>query len=184
MKIKQAKLIADLRSRTQDNVAQAAAFKSSSTDRINWKPDSSSWSVLECLEHLNLYGDFYLDEIEKRIESPKSKPDTFFKSGLFGNYFAIAMLPKDGMVKKIKTFRSKDPANSSLTTSTIDRFLDQQQRMLKLLQGSEKISLNKVKTSITIPIIKLRLGDTLRVVIYHNQRHIWQAENVLMQKQG
>jgi hypothetical protein len=179
MKIEQAKLIEDLKSHTLDIIVQAKAFKSLPTEQVNWKSEPGSWSVLECLEHLNLFGDFYLNEIEGRISNSKSKSKQYFKSGWFGNYFANAMLPKNGKVKKIKTFRGKDPANSALTTSTIDRFLKQQDWMLTLLQKSEEIDFNKVKTSIAIPVFKIKLGDTFRVVIYHNQRHIWQAENVL-----
>src|SRR5690606_41809639 len=47
---------------------------------------------------------------------------------------------------------------------------------LQLLEASKRVDLTQVKTSISISKwIKLRLGDTLRVVIYHNRRHIVQA---------
>ncbi len=62
MKIEQAKLITDLLSRTQEIIIQAKGYKSLPIEQVNWKPDLNSWSVLECLERLNLYGDFYLDE--------------------------------------------------------------------------------------------------------------------------
>ena len=62
------------------------------------------------------------------------------------------------------------------------RLVNQQKRMLDLLDQSRKVNLNKIKTGITIANwIKLRLGDTFRVVIYHNQRHIVQANTVLKQ---
>lgn len=32
---------------------------------LNYRQHPASWNVLECLEHLNLYGNFYLPEIEK-----------------------------------------------------------------------------------------------------------------------
>jgi hypothetical protein len=36
----------------------------------------------------------------------------------------------------------------------------------------------QIKTSISISsFIKLRLGDTLRLVVYHNWRHLIQAKN-------
>jgi hypothetical protein len=62
----------------------------------------------------------------------------------------------------------------------ITKFLDQQKQLLELLTKAQSVDLNKVKTSISISRwIKLRLGDTLRVVIYHNQRHMKQAGRIL-----
>ena len=69
-----------------------------------------------------------------------------------------------------------NPANSQLDKRVIDEFLDQQKEMLRLLEASNKVSLNKARTNISISkLIRLKLGDTFRFVIYHNQRHLVQA---------
>ena len=178
--MKQSELIADLKSRTSNLIAEAEAFKKLSTEQLNAKPSPSSWSVLECIEHLNLYGDFYLPEIEGRIlSSQKIKDDPSFKSGWFGEKTVQDMLPENGAVKKMNTFKNKNPLNSNLTVASIDRFIKQQEGMLRLLDLSSSVRLEKVKTKITLPLIKFKLGTTFRFVIYHNQRHIWQANNVL-----
>ncbi|MFM7022373.1 MAG: hypothetical protein ACKOXB_05295 [Flavobacteriales bacterium] len=58
--------------------------------------------------------------------------------------------------------------------------MDQQKQTLELLEAAGKVDLKKVKTSVSISkFIRLRLGDTFRFVIYHNQRHIAQAQKVL-----
>lgn len=45
---------------------------------------------------------------------------------------------------------------------------------------AQQVSLNKTKTGISISTwIKLKLGDTFKVVIYHNKRHIVQALKAL-----
>jgi hypothetical protein len=63
-------------------------------------------------------------------------------------------------------------------------FARQLQTMLELLHLAAKTDLNKVRTSISISsLIRLKLGDTLRVVIYHNERHIRQAERAIHLKQ-
>ena len=178
MKIEQEALINDLISMTEKIIAQAKSYESLELQELNWKQGPDRWSILECLEHLSLYGDFYLVEIEQRIMNSETTPYSYFNSGLMGNYFANSMLPKNGKIRKMKTFKDKDPANSNLPLTTLDRFLKQQQRMIELLELARKVDLNKVKTSITIPVIKLKLGDTFRFVIYHNQRHLLQAANV------
>jgi hypothetical protein len=178
--MKQSELIADLRARTKHLVSEAEGFKRLSVEQLNAKPSPTSWSILECLEHLNLYGDFYLPEIEGRIlSSQKIKGDPSFKSGWFGEKTVQDMLPKNGAVKKMNTFKNKNPINSNLSIATIDRFIKQQEGMLRLLDLSSSVHLEKVKTKITLPLIKFKLGTTFRFVIYHNQRHIWQAKNIL-----
>lgn len=146
------------------------------------KEDKKSWSIIECLEHLNLYAEFYNKEIAKRIKNSKAPKSTIFKSGYLGNKFAIDMLPKEGM-KTMKTFKSKNPVYSNLNVVTIiDLFIRQQEELLILLEKAKEINLTKTKTKITLPILKFRLGDTLRFVIYHNERHIKQAQRIIFQK--
>jgi len=178
--MKQTELIADLKARTSELIKQAEAFKQLPTERLNQKSSSTSWSVLECLEHLNLYGDFYLPEIESCIiDGEKINQDPNFKSGWFGERTVQDMLPKNDKLKKMNTFKDKNPLNSDLSIATIDRFIKQQEGILRLLDLASSVHLEKVKTKITLPLIKFKLGTTFRFVIYHNQRHLWQANNLL-----
>lgn len=183
MKFKKNELINDLKKDVENAISEAENFKNLTEADLNFKKNAESWSILECLEHLNLYGDFYLVEIENRILKAKPSPtSTVFKSGILGNYFAHSMQPKpDGSIpNKMKTFKDKNPANSDLPITTIDRFIKQQRKMLTLLEQAKRVDLMKVKTKITLPILKFRLGDTFRFVIYHINRHLIQAKRVLV----
>jgi len=172
-------LYTELQNTIQNHINFAKDLKDKSSEKLNHKNNAESWSILECLEHLCLYGDFYLPEIENRISKSKYSSDENFKSGILGNYFAKSMLPKDKM-KKMKTFKDKNPMGSKLDKSTIDRFIVQQQKMLELLIKSKSVSLNKTKASISISnFIKLKLGDTFRFVVNHDTRHIIQAKKLL-----
>lgn len=143
---------------------------------LSWKEDENSWSILECLEHLNLYGDFYLPQIEDRIKRSTTRPEAEFKSGLLGNYFSKSMLPKEKL-NKMKTFKDKNPLNALLDKAVIDRFMNQQVKLLDLLHQSRKVSLNKVKIETSFSaLIRLKLGDTFQFLINHNLRHLQQIE--------
>jgi hypothetical protein len=109
-------------------------FKNLSPEELNYKEASGRWSILECIEHLNLYGDYYLPEIEKEIlkKGPDPKAE-LFKSGLLGNYFANLMQIRNGKITKMKSPADKNPINSSLSVTTLDRFLKQQDRLKSLL---------------------------------------------------
>lgn len=179
MKVKSELLIADLLELTKQITAVVESFQQKPINKLNWKADNDTWSVLECIEHLNLYGNYYLPEIEQRVLNSKTYSKTYFKAGFLGDYFAKSMLPKEKL-NKMKTFKDKNPNGSDLDKTTLERFLMQQQKLQNLLEKAKSISLNKTKTSVSITkLIKLKLGDTFRVVIYHNQRHIKQALKTL-----
>ena len=173
-------LINELVEITQQNMNDIQAFQSMTHQQLNLKASHDSWSILECIEHLNRYGDFYLPEIQSRLEKSMHTASSIFKSGILGNYFAKSMLPKEKL-NKMKTFASMNPNNSVLDRSVLDTFIHQQEKLLDLLLKAKETNLTKVKTSISISKwIKLRLGDTLRVVVYHNLRHIKQAKRVVV----
>ena len=179
MTISTENLINELIELTHEHLAFAESLLLKTDAELNKRLTNESWSVLECLEHLNLYGNFYLPEIKNRIETSSTKTTAEFKSGWLGNYFAQSMLPKEKL-NKMKAFKSMNPIHSSLSKNTVTVFIDQQKQLLDLLNAARLVNLNKVKTSISITtLIKLKLGDTFRFLIYHNKRHVVQAKKVL-----
>ena len=177
MKFKAEELLAELIEQTRININKVENLRDLSNTELNHKENIEKWSILECIEHLNLYGDFYNPEIRKRIETSHSKANLIFKSGVIGNYFVNMMLPKKKL-NKMKTFKDKNPAGSSLDSIVIDKFISQQKEFLELIESSKNINLTKTKTAVSISkVIKIRLGDTFRFIVAHNQRHLIQAEN-------
>jgi len=168
-------LLDDLRERTAANILAVEELIKLPLEKLQQKKNPESWNALECMAHLNRYGDFYLPEIEARLNAAKnSNPQPIFKSGWLGNKFALMMLPG---AKGMSTFKVMNTLDSACNMADLSEFLNQQHKVLALLKRCESSNLNKIKTSISISkLIKLKLGDTLRVVIYHNQRHILQAQ--------
>lgn len=172
MKTSSTQLLHELKKMTEQTLNELQDLKSLADHQLNFKPNKDRWSILECIEHLNRYGEFYLPEINKRISNSSSTRSDEFKSGLLGNYFAKMMLPGE----KMKTFKDKDPSGSTLDKGVLDTFEDQLHELMTVLKKAENMNLTRIKTNISISnFLKLRLGDTLRVVIYHNHRHMQQA---------
>ena len=157
---------------------KARKFRDLREDQLNFRESPERWSILECIEHLNRYGDFYLPAIERSILGAAHR-SAAFRSGAIGNWFANLMKVKDGRILKMKTPGDKNPIGSKLTTLTLDRFLKQQDMLKSLLNQARNVDLTKTKVPISLTrFIKLRLGDTLRFFIYHIERHVIQAERV------
>ena len=173
-------VINDLIKMTKSHIDYANELISISEEKLQYKQSNESWSVLECLEHLNRYAFFYNKEIQKKMQSSSLPFSETFKSSYLGNKFSMDMLPKKGM-KTMKTFKSKNPINSNLDKEkVINSFINLQRELLSCLEISKTKNLNKIKTKTTLPILKFKLGDTFRFVIHHNERHIHQAKQVML----
>ena len=185
MQIENNQLIDELLERMKKCTRLVKGFEALSVGQLQFK-NGDRWSILECLEHLNLYGDFYLVEIEKQIlTNPQKNTSTKFKSGILGNYFANLMEVKEGKITKMKSPKDKNPSNKNLSITTINRFLKQQEQLVNLLNQCRSIDLTRTRAAISLTnLVKLRLGDTLRFFCYHIERHVVQAERALAEQHG
>ncbi len=179
MNINSQQLISELQQLNERHLRLAEDFLTLTDEQLNHKPAPDSWSALECIEHLNRYGAFYLPEIRRRMETSSGKPTATFRTGLLGNYFANSMKPKE-QLNKMKTFQNMNPAGSALTRETLHTFIAQSNELNTLLARGLHVNLRQVKTAVSISkFIRLRLGDTFRFFTYHNDRHWVQAQRAI-----
>jgi DinB superfamily len=149
------------------------------------QPKNGGWSAAQCLEHLNFYGHYYLPAIENAIEIALKKglkPSNNFKSGWLGDYFYRLMLPNtEGVTKsKMKSPSNAEPQKQPNAQKVIAEFIEQQEKMLHLIDKARTINLGTVRVPISLTtFIKLKLGDVFLFCDAHNQRHIFQVENSL-----
>lgn len=152
---------------------------------LNKQPAPGKWSAAQIIEHLNSYNRYYLPEMEKALNGARSKNIKFvpkFKAGWFGNYFTNMMLPKaDGKIaNKMNAPKDHVPVPDLDAEKVIAEFVAGQQKLLQQLQAAAKTDMGKLKVPISISrFIKLKLGDTFRFLIAHQQRHFVQMANTL-----
>lgn len=80
----------------------------------------------------------------------------------------------------MKTLKAMNPIHSNPDKSVVDIFIQHQEKLLALLKEAQNVDLEKTKTNINISkLIRLKLGDTFRFVIYHNQKHVNQIIRIL-----
>ena len=170
-------LIAD----TQQVKTEAQAFQTLSSEELNYKPGPDQWSVLECIEHLNIADAHYIGQFDKKLENAEKSDQAEFRSSWLGNYFVKMIKPKpDGTIPSpMKTLRKFIP-EINVQYDTLAKFLEDQDKIIEALERSKSLDLNKNKiTSAIGPIVTFRLGDAFRFLIGHNQRHMIQAQRVL-----
>ena len=167
----------------QQVLASTERIRSLDGITLNTAPVPGKWSVVQIVEHLNSYNRYYLPEIEKALSNGKNiRLAPRFKSGWFGNYFTNMMLPKtDGTVaNRMNAPKDHTPPSELNAEKVIAEFINGQQKLIRLLTAAEKTDIGKLKVPISISrFIRLKLGDTFRFLVAHQQRHFVQLANAL-----
>lgn len=162
---------------------EAIHFSSLGQGELHYKPSPERWSVLECIEHLNIADAHYIAQFDQKLDAAPASDVKEFKPGWMGNYFVKSMKPKeDGTIPSpMKTLRKFLP-EVNVQHDTLSKFIEDQDYLIEALEKSKSLNLNKIKISSAIgSIVTFKLGDAFRFLIAHNQRHILQANRVLEQ---
>lgn len=155
------------------------------TEQLIWKPSETAWSIAEVLAHLNEYSNYYHPTFERKIKQTRftSTKDSFVSSPLGRSAWKSMKLGNAMNVKrKFKAVKSYNPTldPSLVTGNEIETYLSGADRMFVIVENASQVNLQRVKIPISIAkLIRLRLGDALLFVIYHDQRHIQQIKNIL-----
>jgi hypothetical protein len=170
-----------LSDQTHSIINATEALRLLSKEQLEWRPHAKAWHILECLEHLNRYGRFYIPKLTELISHQALNPKPTFNTSWLGQYFIKSMQPK-AKLRMMKTFKSMDPIYASSNTQVIDEFLEQQQQILVLIQLAGRIDMNKAKCPTSISkLLRFNIGETLGFVIAHNARHLEQVNKLLNQ---
>jgi uncharacterized damage-inducible protein DinB len=146
------------------------------------QPSQDVWSVAQVLEHLNVYSRYYIAAIELKLHLNQSGPNTFFTPGWLGNYFTRLMKPKEDntIPKKMKAPENAIPSAQPDAKQMLDEFISHQHHLLNLLQIAKTANLNSIRIPTSLnKLITMKLGDTFRFFIAHEQRHFVQIGNTL-----
>lgn len=171
---------------TQENIEKVnKAVKKLSPNQLNWIPNPGVWSVAQVLAHLNEYGSYYHPTITKRLEVTRFTTNTkeaFISSPLGRSAWKSMKLGKANNVKrKFNSPKEYDPVlhPSIVKGNDFETFIGQQNEFLAIVEKSKDVNIRRVKVPISISkIIRLRLGDALLFITYHNQRHVQQIINL------
>lgn len=156
-------------------------------EKLLERPDPKRWSVIECLEHMNLSSGHYITRLEKlipKLESSAQKTsDYIFKPGFMGEKFSTGMLPReDGSISNtMKTFFFFEPKKAATKKhKSLEEFIQMNQSTIEMLEKAKNINLNKGRVTSTLgPWLRFKTGDAFRFSIAHNRRHMLQIERVI-----
>ena len=156
-----------------------STFGRLSPEQLNWKPSAERWSVAQCFDHLLTSNKGYFPTIEGVIAGVKP---TFWQRmpvlpGLAAKLLIKSLDPKS--TRKIKAPQKFQPAQSDISASVIDDFVDQQAKIAEKMKSTEHLDLEKIViTSPVAAAVTYSLMDAYRIIVVHEQRHFQQAKRV------
>jgi hypothetical protein len=84
--------------------------------------------------------------------------------------------------KKMRAPKNAVPSAQSDAKEMIDEFISHQHHLLHLMQIAKTSNLNSIHIPTSLnKFISLKLGDTFRFFVAHEQRHLVQIETILQE---
>lgn len=156
-----------------------ATFGRLTVSQLNWKPSAERWSVAQCFDHLLTSNKGYFPVIEGVLSGQKP---TFWQRlpllpGLAGSLLIKSLDPAS--TRKIKAPKKFQPAQSDISGSVIDDFVDQQGKIVEKMKATGHLDLERIIISSPVAApITYSLLDAYRIIVVHEQRHFQQAKGV------
>lgn len=141
------------------------------------KPSDGGWSVGECLAHVNLAGEPYLQKMREALTAVKGKErraEGPFRFGFLGGRFIRALSAESKGKFKAPTVWQPDAE-----PDVLGRFTQLQDDLLELTREADGLDLTRIKLSSPLsPLIRLSLFESLNLIAVHEDRHLKQASRV------
>ena len=149
--------------------------------QLNWKPAPDSWSMAQCLEHLAVTSErdesYLVGAIARGREKGSVNGPLTYQPTLLGGWIIRQLLPT--ATRKMPAPKAYRPTESSNIEGSLERFLEQQAKLLIFLNNSEGLDFNKIRLrSAVTPLIRFSLADVFVMTVVHSQRHLAQARRV------
>jgi len=150
-------------------------------EQLNWKPDASTWSVGQIIDHLIVINNTYFP-IFSQLKNNKYQliwlGKINFMVRFFGNLILKSVSPDRR--KKMKTLSIWEPTKSQIGTDIIQKFADQQQALKDWISNSA--TLLDAGTVISSPanrVIVYKLETAFDIIVSHEKRHLEQARELI-----
>jgi hypothetical protein len=152
-------------------------------DDATWRtrPASDSWSVAECVEHLNLTSRAYVPLLRDALRDGRARgltnPGSSSRLDLFGWLLVKSIEPPPRRRNRMKTPQPFVPQSIEAKAGVVREYDELQKTLVGFLSEAEGLAISKIK--IVSPFnsrIRYTVYSALRVIASHQRRHLWQAE--------
>jgi hypothetical protein len=145
------------------------------------RPTPVSWSAAECLSHLSISTDLFLPVLQKALEEGRARhlvSDRRPSMDVLGRILRWFLEPP--IRQRVKTSAPFVPRSIRAKAEAFGEFASLQSKLTELINDFRGLDLGRIK--IVSPFdkrVKYNVYSALRIVITHQRRHLWQAEQAV-----
>jgi hypothetical protein len=163
---------------------EISRISSHDMEKLQWKSDVKSWSVLEILNHLSLVYELYAYNLERTIQAApqSSKQSHSIKYSLLGRLSIFSQRPKsEKRLMKMKTFDFFQPDYKSCENhEVIKRYLANKEIFEKLLIDASTRDLVGLKVPTALgQKVRFYVSECFEFILAHEQRHLVQINQTI-----
>lgn len=156
-------------------------------DQLNWHPAGGAraagrWSILDCLEHLNVGVTKALPAFDRSIaEGPSRKHAGSgpFSYGWFSRMMVASMEPPPKFRMRAPRLIRVQPSSARHSALVVPEFIRIRDQLADRIRAADGLDLARVRTISPINrLIRMPLGAYFNFILAHDRRHLWQARNV------
>jgi hypothetical protein len=152
-----------------------------SEEQLHWQPNGGkSWSIAQCLEHLATANSIYAKPIRSAIDAARQRGLTRgepSRSTFLGEWFVRSLdVP---VRRRLRAPSNTRPSSGLPRDEVLRRYHDTNQFARQLILDAAGVDVNRA--TFRTPFFRfsrVRIATGLRVIVAHNRRHLWQAEQV------
>ena len=173
----QAEALAEARGIFESHIkAVAEEIKGRSGPELVWKPDESSWSILQIADHLVITGEGYLEKMRSAISSaPSGSGTSSYQQTWLGRTIRKAAGPHGNAPVPKQFVPRKNPP-----PTVLDDLIHQWREFMAKIEQCEGKELGKPTISTPIaPLPKMNLLDAFLIHADHGVRHLGQMRDRL-----
>lgn len=158
-------------------------FRTLTPEQFNFKPNSKTWSIAQIIDHIIVLNESYYPILKSVHNGSFKLPFTGrfdWAVNFFGKLVHDAVEPT--RKRKGRTLPIWFPTSSKIGMEILDRFATHQQELIEWMIKSEPLIVkDTVIHSPANKIIVYKLEKAFDLIVTHEQRHLNQARQALIQ---
>ena len=148
--------------------------------QFNWQPAPTAWSVAQCLAHLGQMNSVLTAALRTAVRQARKNsamPRRSIQPGWFGRWFIKQMEAPPR--RKLKTPKQGIPKGHQSQEEILKAFIAAHDELRSLIQETRELDLNRIRfRNPFIGLLRYSVGTALLVIVAHDCRHLWQANQV------
>ena len=146
--------------------------------QLNLRPETHSWSIAECVVHLNLFSETFIPvmkEVSSKARSEGCHRNGALRMDVTGRLLKFVLEPP---TKWHSVTTSKfEPLLVEPIEQVAPNFLELQKQLTELVEEVADLDLNRIRmVSPVSSRVRYNLYSCFLIIAAHQRRHLWQAE--------